>query len=533
MASTYYIGQRLSSDSRPCTVRYIGEVQGTKGEWLGVEWDDPARGKHSGEHNGIRYFECKVPGAGSFIRPNRPYDRPNTFLEGLKEKYITNLEATGVPNPIVFGSKVAEEVGFEKVSRKFSELDTLTRVILDYMRIKTCDDDFEEISSTCANLQEVDLSCNLFEDLEQVARICTSLQKLHTLSINGNRLARHQVADPFTRGFSRIKTLRAEDLRLTWEELFRLVNSFPNVTDLSIAVGDLTKFSPTISPRVLDLQAANGLVSLCLEENAFECISDIADLQELPNLRRLLLARNRIKAVYSSTDHHQVGEKLRFSTITFLDISRNEVGDWTFLDDIRDSFPNLEALRISQNPLYGIDGNRNPSESAFQITVARLSRKVTSLDYSVIKPVERADAELFYISTILKELSENPAEQEAEILARHTRWPELQALHGEQTINRDLAKKSNDALASKLIETQVTYGSRTLTKKLPRTVTIGKLAGLIGRLFGANPLDIALYLVEEGIVGDNSTRETLLSDELRELDYYVTDVTAKLIVREK
>jgi dynactin complex subunit len=23
-----------------------------------VEWDDPTRGKHSGEHNGVRYFAC-------------------------------------------------------------------------------------------------------------------------------------------------------------------------------------------------------------------------------------------------------------------------------------------------------------------------------------------------------------------------------------------------------------------------------------------------------------------------------------------
>ncbi|KAF3918526.1 hypothetical protein ABW21_db0207701 [Orbilia brochopaga] len=339
MASTFYIGQRLSSESRPCTVRYIGEVQGTKGEWLGVEWDDPARGKHSGDHHGFRYFECKVPGAGSFVRPNRPYDRPNTFLEGLKEKYITNLEASGIPKPIVFGSKVAEEVGFEKVSRKFSELDTLTRVILDYMCVKTCDDDAEEITST----------------------------------------------SPTNVSYDQPK-------------LFRVVNSFPNVTDLSIAVGDLTKFSPTISPRILDLQAANGLVSLCLEENAFESVSDLTDLQDLPNLRRLLVARNRIKTVYTSVAS-EASDKLSFSTITFLDISRNEVSDWKFLDDIRDAFPNLEALRTSQNPLYGTDGNRILSEEAFQITVARLDRKVTSLNYSVVRQKTNNDPRMARVPT--------------------------------------------------------------------------------------------------------------------------------------
>lgn len=58
MAEEYYIGRRLSYDQQLCVVRYVGEVQGTKGAWLGVEWDDASRGKHNGEHQGVRYFEC-------------------------------------------------------------------------------------------------------------------------------------------------------------------------------------------------------------------------------------------------------------------------------------------------------------------------------------------------------------------------------------------------------------------------------------------------------------------------------------------
>lgn len=59
MNTDFYIGKRLSYDGRLCTVRYHGAVQGTKGEWLGVEWDDPTRGKHAGEHQGVKYFECE------------------------------------------------------------------------------------------------------------------------------------------------------------------------------------------------------------------------------------------------------------------------------------------------------------------------------------------------------------------------------------------------------------------------------------------------------------------------------------------
>lgn len=61
MTSTPAVGQRLSYDGLVCTVRYAGEVAGTSGTWLGVEWDDSTRGKHDGSHKGVKYFECKGP----------------------------------------------------------------------------------------------------------------------------------------------------------------------------------------------------------------------------------------------------------------------------------------------------------------------------------------------------------------------------------------------------------------------------------------------------------------------------------------
>lgn len=61
MAADFSPGQRRSYSGAPCTVRYIGHVHGTKGQWLGVEWDDPQRGKHDGSHNGVKYFDCMQP----------------------------------------------------------------------------------------------------------------------------------------------------------------------------------------------------------------------------------------------------------------------------------------------------------------------------------------------------------------------------------------------------------------------------------------------------------------------------------------
>lgn len=43
------------------TILYRGPIPSTKGEWYGVEWDEPSRGRHDGVHDatGVRYFTCR------------------------------------------------------------------------------------------------------------------------------------------------------------------------------------------------------------------------------------------------------------------------------------------------------------------------------------------------------------------------------------------------------------------------------------------------------------------------------------------
>jgi dynactin complex subunit len=56
------VGQRVAVDGQHATVAFVGAVPPTAGEWLGVIWDDPARGKHDGTHEGTRYFDAGCGG---------------------------------------------------------------------------------------------------------------------------------------------------------------------------------------------------------------------------------------------------------------------------------------------------------------------------------------------------------------------------------------------------------------------------------------------------------------------------------------
>lgn len=52
-------GDRISVNGAYGTVLYVGSVQGTKGTWLGVDWDDVTRGKHDGSKDRVKYFMAR------------------------------------------------------------------------------------------------------------------------------------------------------------------------------------------------------------------------------------------------------------------------------------------------------------------------------------------------------------------------------------------------------------------------------------------------------------------------------------------
>lgn len=57
--SDIQVGTRIQVDDDRATVLYIGGVPKSTGLWLGVEWDNDARGKHDGSREGIWYFTCR------------------------------------------------------------------------------------------------------------------------------------------------------------------------------------------------------------------------------------------------------------------------------------------------------------------------------------------------------------------------------------------------------------------------------------------------------------------------------------------
>lgn len=87
------VGERISIRNKSSdevslgTIRFVGSLSGKEGTWVGVEWDDPHRGKHDGSFDGIRYFQCQYePASASFLNANKVH-RGSTLTDAFRERY--------------------------------------------------------------------------------------------------------------------------------------------------------------------------------------------------------------------------------------------------------------------------------------------------------------------------------------------------------------------------------------------------------------------------------------------------------------
>ena len=131
----------ITVDGQLGTVRFIGQlpsnVWGPNVTALGIEWDQSERGKNNGTLEGISYFETEVDGAGSFLKINNKKivkERYN-FIEALLRQYSST--SVDSKSTIIFGTKIAESYGFEKLNQIQSDFNNLVSVSLEKKSIYT------------------------------------------------------------------------------------------------------------------------------------------------------------------------------------------------------------------------------------------------------------------------------------------------------------------------------------------------------------------------------------------------------------
>jgi tubulin-specific chaperone E len=433
------------------------------------------------------------------LRPNQPWDKPRTFLEALREKYVAAKVPSEQEAIQISRSKLAEEVGFPKFAARQAELRGIHNIVLDHMCIqhRPGDPANSEIEEICKEVTDVDVGSNLFESILDIYDLAARFPKLRSLTLDGNRFSSKAVTDIHQASGDRqlkgVRYLSISKTLLSPGEARMLVRTmFPGVQTLVACHNEWNDIAPASEKPF-----PASLHTVDLSGNQFDSLYAIRGILD-GNVRIVSLKGCQISLV-SKTASKLANDRLGICyKVEELDLRFNNMSDWTFFNDLATNFPNLKHLRTSGNPLYqnlvSADGKSLAAEDGYMLTIARLAGLQT-LNYSKITDKERLNAETYYLNQIAIELSQATSEDEAAaIKKKHPRWKELCDEYGEPTVKKKVEKGEVDpnSLAARLISVQFQFKEKTWQQELPKTFTIYEVLGVVGKKLGVMPLKLRL-----------------------------------------
>lgn len=376
---TYQVGDRLKVGEYICTVKFVGELpRWPNSVTYGVEWDDPSRGKNCGTYNGQSYFKTLHPQSGSFIRDAKleaDAFKGVSVHDAFCEKFTRGLEEI---DQIDLGTKVIELPNITKIQSKFKSCKNLDRVFLDHCGIN--DEPLTEAQEKSLhrwsdNVHHLDLSYNLLCSFHRTCVLVEFFSNVSSLNLSRNVFSGGwDMLNGFV--FPKVKELIVVGCQLNVEQLQKLVCCFPNLEILDVSWNMLSQLGRETINFPLTLK------SLGLNGNRLNSVPfGLSDL----SLQCLFLSDNSIEDV----------DTICATSLRYLDLSSNKIGNWKTLDVLNHNLTGLRSLRINDNPISSV----TKQDSTFLETVARFDR-LKVLDDSILSEEFRDDAELYFVSKV-------------------------------------------------------------------------------------------------------------------------------------
>ncbi|CAM9824783.1 unnamed protein product [Lampetra fluviatilis] len=522
------LGRRVLSDGECGRVRFVGEVPPTQGLWFGVEWDNPERGKHDGSHGGVRYFHCQHPTGGSFIRPKKA-DLGVPFLSAVRDKYAQLEDDTGeLPQEYTSSAGSTSQkipmqiVGMKKIFQKQSCLETLKIVALSGLGVNS-PGPAEAIREACPNIRDLDISRSLLPSWQEVALITGQLCNLSILILSKNRLDIPETPRSLSPCFSNLTVLVLNSCSLTWSQVLVCAEMWPNVEHLELLKNNIT----TLEKPVGVLQT---LRSLNLEGNSLEGNEQINHIAMLPSLESLRLNDCGLTSVHF--DDVKCGcQTSMFPKLKFLSLDNNKVSEWSSMNEL-DKLQSLEVVNLSLE--YFETPEINPN-TVWQIIIAKIAR-LRVLNHSKVCSNERSGAERDYLKRYGLAWLEAGGRQNGELAiasteftAAHPRYMSIVHKHGAPEDSE--LKEEVFTLKSKLVAINITCPDladhKTVEKKLPNSMTVQNLKGMLCRLLKVQASDLVLTYTSHKMEG----QEFELDNDLRPLRFYSIEDGDNLVVR--
>ncbi|KAG5438845.1 hypothetical protein PCANB_002565 [Pneumocystis canis] len=492
------IGDRISFKGNCCTIKYIGPLKGIKGQWLGVEWDDPSRGKHNGTYLDQTYFECRKKNSGSFIKQNKIRDISRTFVEAFNDKYgYKNIEEYKD-----FQSKNLEnnnadikiyEIYYPK--NKPEQISKLCIAALNHMSISQLGN-IKEIKERCVDILEIDLSGNLL-NWKTVILIIKALPNLNTLKLNYNQFHIPESTSTNNFKFPNLKILTLNKTYLKITEIKKLCISFENLEELQIGYNLLTL---KIHKNIQFSDNFSHLKKIFLDNNKITCFKTVTEIfGELKKLEFLSLASNQISTITIVPN--------TFISLKYLNISNNNISEWSCIDNLN-ALNALISLHFTDNPLIkGLDNS-----SAF--IIPRL-KNIEIINGVKITQEERQNAELYYLHIIENDIKSKKITDYLNLTKIHPQWEELRKKYEkENPIFNSEQHLIGKNLEEKLIELSIIFEEEIIKKKFISSMNIRSFRSFCAKYFKIDPFGFMISYLRE------LNKVVYINDDSKSLSFY-------------
>ncbi|EDW74593.1 uncharacterized protein Dwil_GK21325 [Drosophila willistoni] len=468
----YPLGTRIKIANNYGTVKYVGEVSGHMGTWLGIEWDDGMRGKHNGIVEGKRYFQTQLPTAGSFIRPGK-VGPCATLEDAARERYV-NYDSSNVDASLIreaqanLQASLFEVVGMDKIARKQSKFEQLSEISVDETPVNAAG-----YLKDLMHLTTLNVSHTLIWNWEIVASIAQQLPALNNLNLSSNRLVlptTKQIAE-LEPSFRQLKHINLRNCGFAdWQDVMQTALLWPDIISLGLQENSLSQLSVVNCESIF-----RQLQELDLHRTNLMDFDQVCKLGNIRTLRSLNLMENGIEEIKLPECDPQLKLNI-FMSLEQLNLLHNPI--WNEADAFNelDKLPQLK--RLSKTPHL---------KSNFDEMVSKAVASIANLQYinrAEVMPDERRGAEYdiwkkYAVDWL--QATQQGADALREFCRKHRTYPLLVKKYGSPIdfVPRPQIKQSN------LIKVRILHKSsgQFWEKKVPRMITVQTLQGLVMKHF--------------------------------------------------
>lgn len=436
------VGARVQYESSIGTVRYVGPLRGrdTSLVWVGVEWDDARRGKHSGMHDGHHYFTTTVPNAGSFVKLSKLSPR-RSLVDAARLRHADALDVSHRTMPqYVRGGRLFE------IAEEGQRVDTLAEVThLDLSLMGVCSVagvvnqqqaqhalNATVITDTLANVRELTLISSLFTRVSDVLDVLHALPLLTMLDVSKNvfrfdgdgddvvhgsetnagggketivKNTEHGEGQEKSKKHQHLTQLILNHCAVSWQSVRKMCSHVQALEELRLHNCNLASFCLINKDESNNNVSCNDITEhwqalriLDLDENRITW-TDVSRLAPLPHLRHLYISSNELPncsdpaTTLGSPANDSVPPTVTstpFPSLHTLSVERNALSDWQLITWLH----NLETLRHLR-----AGGNKalQKQQGNYRLrTIARVGH-VVCVDGTNVSVDERLQAERRYV----------------------------------------------------------------------------------------------------------------------------------------